>query len=92
MISTKSSVGKCCGEPHPQGTETGSVSGIVSPSAQPKDVRAVVKAKTQILIYLIALGLCDVVIPSPITAMVLMMVLYQRPRWFRELVREVYGS
>lgn len=51
-----------------------------------------VKAKTQILIYLIGLGLADALIPIPITAMLLIMVLYQRPQWFREFVREIYGS
>jgi len=50
------------------------------------------KAKTQILIYLIGLGVCDIVIPIPITAVLLMVVLFQRPPWFLELVREVYGS
>ena len=43
--------------------------------------------KTQLLIYLLAMALFDVIIPIPITAMALIFVLYQKPRWFKEVGR-----
>lgn len=48
--------------------------------------------KTQILIYLIILGIFDVIIPIPITALVLAHVLFQKPRWFIEWAEEIYRS
>jgi hypothetical protein len=48
--------------------------------------------RTQVLIYLIILGIFDVIIPIPITALVLVHVLFQKPRWFREWVEEIYRS
>ena len=46
--------------------------------------------KTQILIYIIVLAAFDTIIPIPITALVLIHVLYQKPRWFKEWFEEVY--
>ena len=51
---------------------------------------AVLSTKTQILIYLALLAVLDAVIPIPITAMGLIMVLFQKPRWFREWVEKIY--
>ena len=51
-----------------------------------------VSTKTQVLLYLIALSLCDIIIPLPLTAMILIMVLYRQPKWFHDLVREIYDS
>jgi hypothetical protein len=48
--------------------------------------------KTKILIYLVLLGIFDVIIPIPITALVLIHVLFQKPRWFKEWVDEIYWS
>jgi hypothetical protein len=48
--------------------------------------------KTRILIYIVILAIFDTIIPIPITALVLIHVLYQKPRWFREWVEEVYRS
>ena len=48
--------------------------------------------KTRILIYLIGLAVVDTIIPIPITAVVLIHVLYQKPRWFREWVEQIYVS
>jgi hypothetical protein len=48
--------------------------------------------KTKILIYIVALAVFDMIIPIPITALVLIHVLYQKPRWFREWIEEVYRS
>jgi hypothetical protein len=46
--------------------------------------------KTKILIYLVILGIFDFIIPIPITALVLIYVLFQEPRWFKEWVEEIY--
>ena len=46
--------------------------------------------KTQILIWLALLAVLDAVIPIPIVAMILIMVLFQKPHWFKEWVEEVY--
>lgn len=54
--------------------------------------RRVLSIKTQILIYLALLAVIDAVIPIPITAMGLIMVLFQKPRWFKEWVEKIYRS
>jgi hypothetical protein len=46
--------------------------------------------KTQILIYLVILAIFDTFIPIPITALGLIYVLFQKPRWFREWVKQIY--
>lgn len=46
--------------------------------------------KTQMLIYLALLAILDAIIPIPITAMALIMVLFQRPAWFKEWVEKIY--
>ncbi|MGA6926747.1 MAG: hypothetical protein WBY88_13750 [Desulfosarcina sp.] len=46
--------------------------------------------RNQILIYLFLLAIVDAVIPIPITAMVLIMVLFQKPAWFKEWVDQIY--
>ncbi len=46
--------------------------------------------KTQILIYIIVLAVFDTIIPIPVTAFVLIYVLYQKPHWFKEWVDEIY--
>ena len=48
--------------------------------------------KNQVLIYIIVLAVFDTIIPIPITALVLIHVLYQKPRWFREWVEDIYRS
>ena len=48
--------------------------------------------KTRILIYILVLAVFDTIIPIPITALVLIHVLYQKPQWFREWVEELYRS
>jgi hypothetical protein len=48
--------------------------------------------RTQILIYILALGVFDTIIPIPITALVLIHVLFQKPQWFKEWVEEIYRS
>ncbi len=46
--------------------------------------------KTQILVYILVLALFDTIIPIPITALVLIHVLYQKPKWFKAWVEEIY--
>lgn len=48
--------------------------------------------KNQVLIYIIVLAVFDTIIPIPITALVLIHVLYQKPTWFREWVEKIYRS
>ena len=48
--------------------------------------------KNQVLVYVLVLAVFDTIIPIPITALVLIHVLYQKPRWFREWVEKVYRS
>lgn len=46
--------------------------------------------RTQILAYLILLAIIDMIIPIPITALILIMVLFQKPKWFKDWVEKVY--
>ncbi len=46
--------------------------------------------KTKILLYLALLALFDIVIPLPLTALVLVYVCLQRPAWFRQWVDGIY--
>lgn len=46
--------------------------------------------ETQLLIYVILLLLVDTVIPLPITAVILLYVILQRPAWFAQLYHQVY--
>jgi len=43
-----------------------------------------------LVIYLVLLGVIDTVIPVPITALVLILVILQKPGWFRDMVDAVY--
>jgi hypothetical protein len=49
-------------------------------------------AKTKILSTLIGLGIVDAVIPIPILALILISVVLQKPRWFTDMVRDIYDS
>ncbi len=48
--------------------------------------------KSKCLIFLILMGIVDVVIPVPIIGIFLIYVLFQRPPWFLEMVKEIYGT
>lgn len=48
--------------------------------------------KNRILIYLTLLAILDAVIPIPITVLILIMVINQKPIWFKAWVEEVYRS
>jgi len=48
--------------------------------------------KTKSLIFLVILGIIDVVIPIPILGVTLIYVVLQRPAWFTNIVREIYNT
>lgn len=47
---------------------------------------------TKSLITLTLLALVDVVIPIPVTGLILIYVILQQPVWFMGIVQEVYRS
>lgn len=51
-----------------------------------------VKTRTKILLYLLLFAVIDTVIPVPITAIVLISVLFNKPEWFKNLVSEIYST
>jgi hypothetical protein len=50
------------------------------------------KTNRKILIWLILFALIDTVVPVPITALILIYVLLEKPEWFKKLVGQVYQS
>lgn len=48
--------------------------------------------KTQLIVTLILLGVVDAVIPIPITALILIYVIVQKPPWFKDVVQKVYKT
>ncbi len=50
------------------------------------------KTKTKLLIYLVVLCIVDLIIPVPITGLILFYVILNRPGWFQSLVDNVYGG
>ncbi len=48
--------------------------------------------KTKTLVFLILLGIIDMVIPVPILGLTLIYILFQRPPWFADLVDKIYKS
>jgi len=48
------------------------------------------KTKTKIFIFLILFAIFDLIIPFPITAVVLLYVFFKRPVWFKEYVKDIY--
>ena len=49
------------------------------------------RTKTKCLFALAGLALVDTIIPIPFTALLLIYVVLEKPPWFRNLVRQVYG-
>jgi hypothetical protein len=47
--------------------------------------------KGRLVFYLLLLALVDVVVPVPVLALLLLYVVWQRPAWFAEAFRQVYG-
>ena len=50
------------------------------------------KINTKILIYLLVFAIIDTVIPVPITAIILIYVLFEKPDWFKDMVMQIYNS
>jgi len=48
------------------------------------------KIKTKILIWLVLFAILELIIPFPITAIVLIYVLFYKPTWFKEYVKDIY--
>ena len=47
---------------------------------------------TKLLIVLVVLGLVDMAIPIPIVGILLIYVILQKPSWFLNMVKDVYGK
>jgi hypothetical protein len=50
------------------------------------------KTTNRILIYLIIFAIIDTVIPIPLTALLLIYVLTEKPEWFKDLVTRIYNA
>ncbi|UCD80370.1 MAG: hypothetical protein JSW26_02760 [Desulfobacterales bacterium] len=50
------------------------------------------KTTNRILIYLIIFAIIDTVIPIPLTALLLIYVLTEKPKWFKNLVDRIYNA
>jgi hypothetical protein len=50
------------------------------------------KLENKILIYLILFAIFDLIIPVPITAIILIYVLFEKPPWFKKLVSQIYNK
>ena len=48
------------------------------------------KTSSKILIYLILFAIVDTIIPVPITTIILIYVLLEKPDWFKNLVLQIY--
>jgi len=51
-----------------------------------------VSTKGKALLSLVILALIDTVIPVPLTGILLIYVLFEKPDWFRKMVSEIYDS
>jgi len=51
-----------------------------------------VNTKTKTLLSLVILALIDIIIPVPLTGILLIYVLLEKPDWFRNVVSEIYDS
>ena len=52
----------------------------------------IMSIQTKILLYLILLGIVDMVIPVPILSLTLIYVVAQKPPWFADMVSRIYES
>ena len=48
--------------------------------------------KTKALIFVISLGIIDMLIPIPILGLILLYVVVQKHPWFMDVVSEIYKS
>ena len=56
------------------------------------NIELLMKTTNKILIYLIIFAIIDVLIPIPITALLLIYVLREKPEWFKNLVTRIYSA
>lgn len=49
------------------------------------------RLNTKILTYLIIFAVLDMIIPIPFTAILLIYVTLEKPKWFKDLVVDIYG-
>ena len=47
---------------------------------------------TKLLIYLLSFAILDLMIPLPIVALLLIYVVLQKPGWFYDVVKQLYGK
>lgn len=50
------------------------------------------RIKTKVIIALILLALIDTVIPVPILGIILLYVIFEKPSWFTDAVRDIYND
>ena len=50
------------------------------------------KIKTKVLTFLIVIGILDTITPIPILGLILLHVVLDRPKWFENLVTEIYAQ
>ncbi|MEJ2544489.1 MAG: hypothetical protein P8Y99_10520 [Calditrichaceae bacterium] len=49
------------------------------------------KLETKLILYLCCFALVDIIIPVPITAIILIYAVLSKPPWFKEMVTEIYS-
>jgi hypothetical protein len=49
------------------------------------------KTNKRIIIYLIIFAFVDIIIPIPIMAIILLYVVAEKPKWFKDLVTDLYS-
>jgi hypothetical protein len=49
------------------------------------------KTNKKILTYLIIIAIVDIIIPIPIMAIILLYVVAEKPKWFKDLVTDLYS-
>lgn len=49
------------------------------------------KLETKLLIYLGCFAFVDIIIPVPITAIILIYAVLSKPPWFKEMVMKLYS-
>ena len=47
--------------------------------------------KTRTILWLVLLGIVDMVIPIPIIGLILIYVIIEKPAWFMDLAKKIYG-
>jgi len=48
--------------------------------------------RTRLILWLAVLAVIDVVIPVPITALIVLYAILERPPWARRAVAEIFGA